>query len=59
MVGAYDRTTGVDVARDLAVVLGGARLAVFAESAHFPGYEEPDLYARIVGAFLGAGVTSD
>lgn len=52
MVGAYDRTTGVDVARDLAVILGDARLAIFAESGHFPCYEEPALYARLVGAFL-------
>jgi proline iminopeptidase len=32
LVGAYDRTTGVDVARDLAVTLGDARLVVFGES---------------------------
>jgi proline iminopeptidase len=56
MVGAYDRTTGVDVARDLALVLGGARLAVFSDSAHFPCYEEADLYSRIVGAFVGEDV---
>ena len=54
MVGAYDRTTGVDVARDLAQGLGDGRLVVFAESAHFPGYEEPALYARTVSRFLAA-----
>jgi proline iminopeptidase len=51
IVGAYDRTTGVDVARDLAETLR-ARLAVFAESAHFPGYEEPPAYAQAVDRFL-------
>ena len=52
MVGAHDRTTGVDVARDLSAVLGDARFVVFAESAHFPCYEEPEFYARALGAFL-------
>jgi proline iminopeptidase len=55
LVGAYDRTTGVDGARDLAVTLADARLVVFAESGHFPCYEEPEPYARIVTTFLGAG----
>jgi len=53
LVGAYDRTTGVDVARDLAASLQDARFVVFAASAHFPCFEEPELYARTVGAFLG------
>lgn len=54
IVGAYDRTTGVDVARDLAETLGDARFVVFAKSAHFPCYEEPEAYARTISAFLAA-----
>jgi proline iminopeptidase len=52
MVGAYDRTTGVDVARDLAQTIPGARFMVFAESGHFPCYEEPAAYAQAVDRFL-------
>lgn len=55
VVGAYDRTTGVDVARDLAARIPRARFHVFEDSAHFPDMEEPERYAAVVEAFLRDG----
>jgi proline iminopeptidase len=52
LVGAFDRTTGVDVARDLATAMPHARLVVFPESAHYPDIEEPDAYSTAIAAFL-------
>ena len=52
MVGLYDRNSGVDVNRDLALRMPNARLVVFGESAHFPDMEEPARYAREVQAFV-------
>lgn len=57
LVGAYDRTTGVDVARDLATVLPQGRLVVFPGSAHYPDIEEPDSYSRDVQAFMAGRST--
>jgi proline iminopeptidase len=52
LVGAFDRTTGVDVARDLATAMPHARFVVFPESAHYPDIEEPEAYSATVAAFL-------
>lgn len=54
LVGAYDRTTGVDVARDLASAMPRAEFVVFKASAHYPDLEEPTTYATTVEAFMNA-----
>jgi proline iminopeptidase len=52
IVGLYDRNSGVDCNRDLALTLSNARLILFDNSAHFPDIEESERYAREVQLFV-------
>jgi proline iminopeptidase len=54
LVGLYDRNSGVDVNRDLALRLPQAQLVIFERSAHFPDMEEPERYAQQVQTFVSA-----
>jgi proline iminopeptidase len=54
LVGLYDRNSGVDVNRDLALRLPRAQFVIFERSAHFPDMEEPERYAQLVRMFVSA-----
>lgn len=52
VVGALDVTTPPALAREVATGIPGARIVEIPECAHCPPIEQPEEFARVVGAFL-------
>ncbi len=52
MTGLYDRNVGIELNRDFACNIPNSKLVIFEKSAHFPGIEEPEKYAKIVREFI-------
>jgi len=55
IVGALDVTTPPVLARELEAGIEGARLVEIPDCAHCPPIEQPEEFARAVGAFLASG----
>lgn len=53
MVGELDATTAPELAEKLAAGIAGARFVTVPGCGHCPQIERPDLFAEIVGEFLG------
>ncbi len=51
LVGRYDFSTGVDMSRDIAKAVPGAKLVIFENSAHFVHSEEPEKYREEILRF--------
>jgi proline iminopeptidase len=52
LAGRHDRTCSVEAAQAMGRGIPGAKLVVFARSAHMMFVEEPALYVAVVGEFL-------
>ena len=59
MVGLHDRNVGLELCRDVALLIRQAQLVVFENSAHFPEIEEPAKYAQTVRHFVSPSDTDD
>ena len=55
IVGALDVTTPPALAGEVAAGIAGARIVEISECAHCPPIEQPEEFARAVGAFLASG----
>jgi pimeloyl-ACP methyl ester carboxylesterase len=52
MVGELDAATPVDLARELAAGIAGARFMMLPQCGHCPPLEQPDVFIAAVEAFL-------
>ena len=52
VVGEHDALTSVEMKRDLASRIPGARFEIMAGCGHMANMEQPDEFNRLVGGFL-------
>ena len=52
VVGEHDASTPVDLVRDAAGRIPGARFEIVAGAGHIPSIDKPDALAALVSAFL-------
>ncbi len=51
--GEADGIVGTDYARGFSTLIPGAELALIPGAGHYPQLEQPELFLRRLGAFLG------